>query len=108
MKEAVAFIFGLGMVFNAALFVPQALHLWRTKTAQGISILSFAGFNALQAVGALHGYFQHDYALMIGMVASLATCGSVTILAAHYRKGRAGHSAGSRSIDDRAADSEPQ
>ena len=108
MKEAVAFIFGLRMVLNAALFVPQALHLWRTKTAQGISIPSFAGFNALQAIGALHGYFQHDYALMIGMVASLATCGSVTILAAHYRKGRTGRPAGSRSIDDRAADSEPQ
>jgi MtN3 and saliva related transmembrane protein len=74
------------MVLNAALFVPQALHLWRTKTAQGVSILSFAGFNALQAIGALHGYFQHDYALMIGMFASLATCGSVTLLAAHYSR----------------------
>ena len=89
MIEAVAFIFGLGMVLNAALFVPQALHLWRTKTAQGISILSFAGFNALQAIGALHGYFQHDYALMIGMLASLVTCGSVTLLATHYRRKRA-------------------
>ena len=47
MKEVVAFIFGLGMVLNAALFVPQAVHLWRTKTSQGVSILSFAGFNTL-------------------------------------------------------------
>ena len=86
MKETVAFIFGLGMVLNAALFVPQAVHLWRTKTAQGVSILSFAGFNALQAIGALHGYFQHDRALMIGMLASLVTCGSVTILAANYSR----------------------
>jgi MtN3 and saliva related transmembrane protein len=84
MREAVAFIFGLGMVLNAALFVPQAIHLWRTKTAQGVSILSFAGFNTLQAIGALHGYFEHDYALMIGMLASLLTCGSVTVLAARY------------------------
>jgi MtN3 and saliva related transmembrane protein len=84
MKEAVAFIFGLGMLLNAALFVPQAVHLWRSKTATGVSILSFAGFNTLQAIGALHGYFQHDRALMIGMLASLATCGSVTLLAAHY------------------------
>ena len=84
MKETVAYVFGLAMVLNAALFVPQALHLWRTKTAQGVSVLSFAGFNALQAIGALHGYFQHDRALMYGMLASLATCGSVTLLAAHY------------------------
>jgi len=85
-KEAVAYIFGLAMVLNAALFVPQVLHLWRTKTAHGISILSFAGFNTLQAIGALHGYFQHDRALMIGMLASLVTCGSVTVLAAHYSR----------------------
>jgi MtN3 and saliva related transmembrane protein len=84
MKEAVAFVFGLGMVLNAALFIPQALHLWRTRTSQGVSILSFAGFNTLQAIGALHGYFQRDYALMLGMLASLLTCGSVTVLAACY------------------------
>lgn len=78
------------MVLNAALFVPQALHLWRTKTAQGVSVLSFAGFNALQAIGALHGYFQHDSALMYGMLASLATCGSVTLLAAHYSRKKLG------------------
>jgi MtN3 and saliva related transmembrane protein len=84
MKEMVAFVFGLGMVLNAALFVPQAIHLWRTKTSQGVSILSFAGFNTLQAIGALHGYFQHDSALMVGMMASLLTCGSVTVLAVYY------------------------
>jgi len=88
MKDAVALVFGFGMVLNAALFVPQAVRLWRTKTAQGISLLSFAGFNALQAIGALHGYFQRDTALMIGMLASLITCGSVTMLAARYRTNR--------------------
>jgi MtN3 and saliva related transmembrane protein len=86
MKQAVAFVFGLGMVLNAALFVPQAIHLWRTRTSQGVSIVSFAGFNSLQAIGALHGYFQHDYALMVGMLASLVTCGSVTVLAAHFSR----------------------
>src|SRR5690349_24983631 len=86
MKDAVAVVFGLGMVFNAALFVPQAVHLFRTKGSQGVSIFSFAGFNTLQAIGTLHGYFQHDYALMIGMLASLITCGSVTLLAVHYRQ----------------------
>src|SRR5579859_8242119 len=86
MREVVAVIFGLGMVLNAALFVPQAVHLWRTKNAQGVSVLSFAGFNTLQAVGALHGYFQGDHALMVGMLASLVTCGSVTVLAIWYSR----------------------
>jgi MtN3 and saliva related transmembrane protein len=86
MKEAVALIFGFAMILNAALFVPQAIHLWRTKTSQGVSVFSFAGFNALQFVGALHGYFQRDHALLIGMLASLVTCGSVTLLAAKYTR----------------------
>jgi len=84
MKDAVALVFGFGMVLNAALFVPQAIHLWRTKTSQGVSVFSFAGFNALQFIGALHGFFQHDRALMVGMLASLLTCGTVTLLAARY------------------------
>ena len=74
--------------------MPQALQLWRTKSAEGISLLSFAGFNALQAIGALHGYFEGDHALMIGMLASLITCGSVTVLAGLYK-----HDGGSRAGD---------
>jgi uncharacterized protein with PQ loop repeat len=42
MREVVAVIFGLGMVLNAALFVPQAVHLWRTKTAQGVSVFRWS------------------------------------------------------------------
>ena len=71
--------------YRAALFVPQAVHIWKEKTAKGVSLLSFAGFNGLQAIGAVHGYCQGDRALMIGMIASLLTCGSVTVLAARYR-----------------------
>ena len=86
MKNIVALVFGFGMVINACLFVPQAWHLWKTKSAQGVSILSFAGFNALQLIGVLHGYLQRDYALMTGMFASFLTCGSVTLLAAYYSR----------------------
>ena len=84
MKNIVAVIFGFGMLLNACLFIPQVWHLWKTRSGAGISILSFAGFNTLQLVGAIHGYFQRDYALMAGMLASLLTCGSVTLLAAYY------------------------
>lgn len=84
MKDIIAMVFGFGMILNAGLFIPQALHLWRTKTAQGISVASFAGFNLLQFTGALHGWFQGDLALMYGMLASLVTCGSVTLLAVRY------------------------
>lgn len=86
MKDIVAVVFGFGMLINACLFVPQAWRLWKSKRADGVSVLSFAGFNALQLIGVLHGYFQQDTALMMGMLASLLTCGSVTLLAARYAK----------------------
>jgi MtN3 and saliva related transmembrane protein len=91
MKDAVAIVFGFGMLINAALFVPQAWHLWKTKRADGISVLSFAGFNTLQLIGVIHGWFQRDYALMTGMFVSLLTCGSVTALAACYSRARRAH-----------------
>jgi MtN3 and saliva related transmembrane protein len=85
MKDAVAVIFGFGMGLNALLFVPQALTIWRSKQAKGVSLLTFGGFNALQALGVLHGCLQHDWSLAAGMAVSLATCGSVTVLALIYR-----------------------
>jgi MtN3 and saliva related transmembrane protein len=87
MKDMVAVIFGFGMALNALLFVPQALAVWRSKQAKGVSLLTFGGFNALQALGVLHGCLQHDWSLAVGMAVSLATCGSVTSLALIYRSG---------------------
>jgi MtN3 and saliva related transmembrane protein len=85
MKDIVAILFGLGLLGNAALFVPQAIALWRKKTDEGISLITFAGFNVLQAIGIVHGLLQHDLSLIFGMIASLITCGSVTTLTLYYR-----------------------
>jgi len=84
MKDIIARVFGSGMILNAGLFIPQAVHLCRTKTAQGVSAPSSIGFNLRQFTGVLHGWFQGDRALMFGMPASLITCGSVTLLATRY------------------------
>ena len=35
MKDVVAVVFGFGMILNVAPFIPQAVHLWRTKTSRG-------------------------------------------------------------------------
>jgi MtN3 and saliva related transmembrane protein len=84
MKDIVAWIFGLGMGLNALLFVPQALSIWRTRNAAGVSLLTFGGFNALQAIGVLHGALQRDWSLAVGMAVSLCTSGCVTALALIY------------------------
>ena len=85
MKEIVAVIFGLGLLGNALLFVPQAIAVWRKKTDEGISLITFGGFSILQAIGIVHGTYQRDFSLIIGMAASLLTCGTVTSLTIFYR-----------------------
>ena len=85
MRELFAWLFGLGLGCNAALFVPQAIAVWRKKTDEGISLITFGGFSVLQAIGIVHGAYQHDLSLLLGMAASLLTCGSVTALTVFYR-----------------------
>jgi MtN3 and saliva related transmembrane protein len=90
MKEIVAVIFGLGLLGNALLFVPQVIALWRKKSDEGISLVTFGGFSILQVIGIFHGIYQRDPSLILGMAASLLTCGSVTGLTLFYRVRRLG------------------
>ncbi len=85
MKELVAVVFGLGLIGNALLFVPQAVAVWRKKTDEGMSLVTFGGFSVLQAIGIVHGAYQRDWSLILGMAASLLTCGTVTGLTVAYR-----------------------
>jgi MtN3 and saliva related transmembrane protein len=85
MKEMVAVLFGLGLMGNALLFVPQGVAVWRKKSDAGISLVTFGGFCLLQIVSVIHGFYQHDLAMILGMGASLLTCGSVTALTIFYR-----------------------
>jgi MtN3 and saliva related transmembrane protein len=59
--------------------------VWRKKSDEGISLITFGGFSVLQVVGIVHGSYQHDLSLILGMAASLLTCGSVTTLTIFYR-----------------------
>ncbi len=85
MKEVFEWLFGLGLGCNALLFVPQMLAVWRKKSDEGISLITFGGFSVLQAIGIVHGIYQRDLSLILGMAASLLTCGSVAFLTLYYR-----------------------
>ena len=88
MKEMVAVLFGLGLMGNAALCVPQIFAVWRKTTDEGISLITFGGFCALQVISVVHGFYQHDVAMILGMGASFLTCGTVTALTIFYRARR--------------------
>ena len=85
MKNFVALLFGLGLGGNALLFVPQIIAVWKKRSDEGISLLTFGGFSVLQIIGIVHGLYQNDASLTLGMAASLLTCGTVTVLTISFR-----------------------
>jgi len=84
-KEIITWLFGTGMVINGLLFIPQAIKIWTTKTAKGVSIPTFAGFNVLQVIGLVHGFINNVPELIPGMIVSLVLCGAVTVGALVYK-----------------------
>lgn len=88
MRQFVAIVFGIGLFGNALLFVPQAIAVWRKKTDEGVSLVTFGGFCLLQILGVIHGVYEHDNSLILGLGASFLTCGTVTALTIFYRMRR--------------------
>jgi MtN3 and saliva related transmembrane protein len=88
MRQIVTWLFGIALIGNALLFVPQAVALWRSKSAEGVSLVTFGGFCVLQVIGVVHGVYEHDNSLIVGLGASFLTCGAVTALTIFYRMQR--------------------
>lgn len=86
LNDFVNFIFGLGLFFNAALFIPQAIRIFVTKDVKGNSMTTFLGFNIMQFFTAWHGYIVKDYLLMLGFCLSFIACGAVTLQLLIYGK----------------------
>ena len=84
-KKTVAWLFGAGLTVNAGVFLPQLYEIWTTKKIDGISLITFGIFCLVQAIGTLHGIFQRDRAVAIGMGLSLLTCGTTTLSVAYIR-----------------------
>jgi MtN3 and saliva related transmembrane protein len=85
MRQVVTWIFGIGLIGNALLFVPQAIAVWRKKSDEGVSLITFGGFCVLQVIGVIHGFYEHDNSLIVGLGASFLTCGTATGLTILYR-----------------------
>lgn len=85
-KDLIEVVFSIGLFINAALFIPQAIKLYKTKNSQGVSLVTFGGFFLIQLFTFFHGYLHKDYLLMWGYILTLFTCGSVIFLIFLYRK----------------------
>jgi two-component system aerobic respiration control sensor histidine kinase ArcB len=85
LKNIIEITFGLALFINALLFIPQAVRIFREKSAIGVSLLTFLGFVLIQFVIILHGLIHKDYPLIIGYLFSMLSCGIVVTLILFYR-----------------------
>lgn len=84
-KNIIEIGFGVGLIANAILFVPQIIKLLRIKDAKELSLLTFGGFCLIQLFVILHGIIAKDYTLVIGYLISLVTCSTLAALIVYYK-----------------------
>lgn len=80
--------FSIGLVANFVLFLIQAWRLYKAKDSEGLSFITFFGFNLIQLSTILYGILTKDLFLTIGYILSFMACLITTILIPHYRKKR--------------------
>lgn len=85
LENFIEIVFASGLFINAFLFVPQAIEIYKTRDVHGQSLLTFAGFNIIQAFTVLHAHIHQDNILLVGNLLSFISCGIVTILIVIYR-----------------------
>ncbi len=85
-EQFVEVIFALSLFINSLLFIPQAIGIYKAKTARGQSLTTFLGFNIIQILTIIHAYIHRDYILFWGFVLALLSCGAVTALIIKYRE----------------------
>jgi MtN3 and saliva related transmembrane protein len=80
----VEFVFGLCLVINAGVFIPQAVKIYKSKNVQGLSLVTFLGFNFVQLFTILHAMINSDMILLYGTLLSFITCAVVSFFIFKY------------------------
>lgn len=78
-------VFSAALFINAALFIPQAVQLYRLKVSDEVSFTTFFGFLLIQLAYIGYGQEHHDTLLVLGTWLSVITNGLVAYLIAYYR-----------------------
>lgn len=86
LKNTIEFLFAIALFANALLYIPQAIQIFKEKSTQGVSFITFFGFLLIQISVILHAAIHKDYVLAIGYIISMITCGIVVALLLVYKK----------------------
>lgn len=84
-SKIITSLFAAGMFFNAVIFLPQAVKIYKLKSSKDVSLITFCGFCLTQIFAVCYGFLQGDIIMATGYISSLTTCGVVTALACKYK-----------------------
>ncbi len=79
-------IYFVVLLLNAIFFIPQAIHIIKNKSAQGVSLIAFGGFLLIQIFLVLHASVYKNYLLMSGCLLGIIGSGLVIFLVIFYRE----------------------
>jgi MtN3 and saliva related transmembrane protein len=75
----------LAATLTTIAFIPQVLHTWRLRSAQGISIGMYVIFTIGVALWLLYGILLDAWPLIISNTLTLALALSILVMALRYR-----------------------
>ena len=77
---------------STASFLPQVIRIWRLRTAEGVSLITFSVLAAGVTLWMIYGIARHDMAIIIANGITLLLTLAVVGLTLHFRHGRASKS----------------
>lgn len=81
--SALAWLVSVVGVATGIAYVPQALRIWKRKSSDDVSIVTYLLFMGGQVIYFVYGFRIHQWPLIIGMAANLA--GSIAVIASALR-----------------------
>jgi uncharacterized protein with PQ loop repeat len=85
LKNFFEILFGIAMIINAAVYIPQALKLIRMKHTKEVSLITFSSFTIFLFVQCVYALLRHDTHFLWGSLLVLMSSFSVTSLIIYFR-----------------------
>jgi uncharacterized protein with PQ loop repeat len=73
-------------VATGAAYVPQAARIWKRKSSDDVSVLTYAMFLGGQVIYLLYGIRFHQIPIVIGMAANIVGSLAVILSALRFRR----------------------
>ena len=70
-------------IATGAAYIPQAVRIWKRRSSDDVSILTYLFFLVGQVIYLVYGVRIHQWPLIIGMAANIA--GSIAVIASALR-----------------------